>query len=454
VSSHDHTQTRTGNDPDGAPGTASIETVSPSGHQPGTRLPSRTPGASGVPSGSDVAIDPSPTIAASERRNPLLRALSWFDPHNLVCWLYVAMLALGVVLTYTQLVRPGLHVSTPAVLFSIAFWALFALPWIVFIAHRELFARLSRRTAVLGFLWGGFIATFVIAMTAEIPFLDTLTKLFGPEFVASWGPGITAGWIEEIAAGLGIVAVLFVLRTRLRSPFEMMVLGMFVGLGFQVVEDFEYMIHGLNMTFGEDVFASVVHTAFARILVASWWSHQLFTGLFGAGLGYLMSRDTKRKPAVAVGLMLSAIVLHSFWDSPLLDMSLVGPLIKGFLMLAFFVWVYRMAASSERDWVVDVLTPEADAGRITTADIDSLAPSYHRRKKAWHHLHHQHGSHAVEAEKAYQASLIELADDLVDARADGTPDDSPGLAAVRAEVAERRADRDAALAPAGQGAAG
>jgi RsiW-degrading membrane proteinase PrsW (M82 family) len=437
--------------------------LAPTGRQHGTRLPTRSPAGTGSRRGSGAA-GPSPATAAPEYahhrshrtstghdRHRLASLVSWFDPSNLVAWLFLALLGLGMVLTITQLVRPELVVSTPAVLFSIVFWSLFAIPWLVFISHRELFSRLTRRTAVVGFLWGGFIATFVISMPAEIAFQDTLAKLFGPDLVATWGAGLTAGWIEEIACGIGIVAVLMVMRQRLRSPFEMMVLGMFVGFGFQVVEDFEYMLHGLNMTFGQNVFESVFQSFVGRVVMASWWSHQLFTGLFGAGLGYLMSRDTKRKPAVAIGLMLAAIVGHSFWDSPLLSHvggPLVSAFLKGAILLAFFVWVYRRAASDERDWVVEVLDDEVAAGVTTAEDVESLAPSYHRRRRAWHHLHHEHGAAAVEAEKAYQSALIVLADDLCDARAGESLPTVAQLDADRDEVERLRAARDAALEPA------
>ena len=432
--------------------------LAPSGRQHGTRLPTRSPAGPGSRTGSGTAVDTSPagavseptsTVAASRHHHRLSGLVSWFDPSNLMSWMFLGLLALGLVLCVTQLVRPELVVSTPAVLFSIVFWTLFAIPWLVFISHRELFSRLTRRTAVVGFLWGGFIATFVVSMPAEIAFLDILTKLTNPSFVADWGAGLTAGWIEEIACGIGIVAVLVIMRERLRSPFEMMVLGMFVGFGFQVVEDLEYMLHGLNMTFGQDVLTSVFQSFMGRVVVASWWSHQLFTGLFGAGLGYLLARDTKRKPAAAVGLILAAIIGHSFWDSPILanvGNGFVGPLIKGFILLGFFVWVYRRAAASERDWVVDVLGDEVTAGVTTQEDVDSLAPSYHRRRKAWHHLHHEHGRDAVEAEKAYQSALIHLADDLVDARAGEPLPTVAQLDADRDEVQRLRTARDEAVA--------
>lgn len=353
------------------------------------------------------------------------------DAANPVAWVYAGLLVLGVYLTLVQQVVPSVRSLGGAAVLAAVLWGLYMLPWIVFVNHRELFSHLSRRTALLGLLWGAFVATSVMAAPANDAMISLYTKI-SPTFSANWAAAFSASWVEELSCGLGIVTVLYVARRRLRTPFEMMVLGAFVGLGFQILEDFAYAVGAPSGTFGQHAIVDVLESFFMRAFVAGWWSHTLWTALFGAGLGYLMCRDVPRKPAMAALLVGSAMGLHFLWDSPLLlDAGLVGSFVKGAVAVAVYVWAYRKAVGTDRAWVRVALAPEVANRRIAQGDVDALAASWRRRKQARRHVRHTAGPAAADAFAARQHALVELADALDDSGGA----DSPEVLAARASLA-------------------
>ena len=98
---------------------------------------------------------------------------------------------------------------------------------------------------------------------------------------------LTARVNEELAKGAG-VALLLVLAPRLvRSPFDGLILGALIGLGFQISEDISYAFIGAANSFGD------VGAAWATIIVrtlASIPSHWMYTAVFGAGLVWFIGR--------------------------------------------------------------------------------------------------------------------------------------------------------------------
>lgn len=362
---------------------------------------------------------------------PALSFRLW-QPQNPVLWLFVLLLFSGI-LQFGHQVSVGASLHPTAVIYSFLLWSIYVIPWLVFINHRELFARQSRRSAWVGFLWGGFIATWVMALHANAAIINILAKTVSADFASEWGAAISAPIVEETSKGLGIIVVILLVGSRLRSPYEGMVLGAFVGLGFQVFEDWLYTVNAAELNFGENDFQAVFGTFLMRG-VAGLFSHAMYTAIVGAGIGFIASREGPRRIGLGVGLILAAVLLHSFWDSPILAGSPALLFLKVIPALLVYLFVLRHALERERTWVNEALAPEVAAGTITQTELNGIENTYRDRRKHWKAIAKDQGKDAAESQQAFERAITNLADGLEDS--DGA--ETPEVDFARSEVARLR----------------
>ena len=184
---------------------------------------------------------------------------------------------------------------------------------------------------------------------------------------------------------------MLIAAAEIDTPIDGLIYGAFIGLGFQIVEDFQYLT---NPAFAGNGFSQthVVWELFlVRGLVGGIWSHAAYTGLVGLGIGYLVSRPDvprARRIALAVLAFAGAWAMHFVWNSPWLENVLAGGFwrtiiaqsvikgLPGFLLLA---WLYFRARRRESRWVEHVLTPEMATGAVTATEIEALLTFHGRR---------------------------------------------------------------------------
>lgn len=148
--------------------------------------------------------------------------------------------------------------------------------------HVGRYERQPVKLVLTGFVWGATAATFASAVQANDALGSLYAKWFGQVWSQDWHAGLSAPFVEETAKGVGIV-VLTVLAPRLvRTPTDGLLLGAFIGLGFQTSEDLLYSISGATQGFGSHqtfvLVGSIATRTFSDIV-----SHPLFTALFCAG---------------------------------------------------------------------------------------------------------------------------------------------------------------------------
>jgi hypothetical protein len=173
------------------------------------------------------------------------------------------------------------------------------------------------------------------------------------------------------------VLLLLTLAPRLiRSPFDGLIVGAFVGLGFQISEDISYAWIGAADAFND------VGAARSTIVVRSLSSipsHWMYTGIFGAGLVWFVGRpDFPPRRWLGAGLMLGAMLLHGLWDA---SAAIGGNSIFGWFvpaavagtLITLFIWVYNASEPIEREWMRELMAPEVANGVVTPAELDALA---------------------------------------------------------------------------------
>ena len=300
-----------------------------------------------------------------------------WQPHNPAFWLYVGALILGVMHFATQVTNLS-HQLMPAIVTSAIMWSLYVLPWVWFIHHKDRFGRETRRLAVIGFVWGGLIATFVMALPGNAAMLSILSKLFDSQFAQSWGPAIVAPLVEESSKGVGVVILILLASRHVRTSYDGFILGAFVGLGFQVFEDWMYGVNASATAFGFDQVHNSIATFLARGLLAGLVSHALYTALVGAGIGaWVQSRGQPlgaRLPGT-VGPIAAALLLHSMWDYGAFTGFTIVVILTGISAIILVVIIGRWTNRQLRPWMSDLLAPEVASGLISDDELTAMVGS-------------------------------------------------------------------------------
>ncbi|MFD1079611.1 PrsW family intramembrane metalloprotease, partial [Longispora fulva] len=176
------------------------------------------------------------------------------------------------------------------------------------------YAHQSRVMLVLAAIWGGLGATLALAAPANTPILSLWGKAFGQAWASDWGAGLTAPFVEELAKGAGLVLLVALAPRAVATAFDGFVLGAFIGLGFQIVEDLTYVIGSAGLQFGANPVGNAASTIALRIALGV-ASHAVYSAIFCTGLVYALGTPAQpRRLGRGLLLVLTAMVFHGVWD--------------------------------------------------------------------------------------------------------------------------------------------
>ncbi|HEY7176016.1 MAG TPA: PrsW family glutamic-type intramembrane protease, partial [Micromonosporaceae bacterium] len=233
-------------------------------------------------------------------------------------WVLVALLAIGV-WRFLALVLPAFVRFPIAMAVAAALFVLYAIPFVI-VAHSVDFFEPEPKLllgAAVG--WGALVAT-TTAVTGNAAARSIVAKLTTPAFAVAWGPAIIGPTLEEVLKTLGVVIVVLVARRQVNSVADGAVYGAFVGLGFQIVEDFVDAGNAVVLAGRGDNVEPVFLTFLVRGFLGGLWSHTLFSALAGAGVAYFVvhrgNRSFRRRLAVGLGAVAGAWLFHFVWNSP------------------------------------------------------------------------------------------------------------------------------------------
>ena len=364
------------------------------------------------------------------------RRFSFYQPRNCAFWGYLMLVGIGIFVFVSTLAREydaygqaiGLAVTSFAIYAALFWW---------FTQYIDRYAKLPAKLMVLAFLWGGFAATGAMAANANDAILALYAKVFGQVW-ALWGAGLAAPFTEETAKGSGLLLLIAMAPRQVRTAFDGFILGAFIGLGFQIVEDISYAMTSAGTQFGANQIGASIATLILR-MVSGVAAHILYSAIFCAGLVYLLGRPAEpRKIGRGLVLVATPMLLHGIWDSLA---SIAGPralMLVGLLIvvivlaLVIGVRVYKLTVQRERDFVRDVMTPEEARNVITEAELGAVAGNRKARK-----AYRKAGHNRRERKRARYVlnAVFGLADELAAARGA----DTDRVRFARAEVGRIRA---------------
>ena len=205
----------------------------------------------------------------------------------------------------------------------------------------------------------------------QTPALSLGVALLGGLFISGWTSGLANTYIHEwgstsfpntllsdlenaIAAPLveeplKLLAVAFaVYLVPVKKLKSFLMLGITAGMGFQISEDFSYILSDLP-----EGFSFTISGILGRITggVASHW---LYTALTTIGLALMFRFAKTQKAYFKAGLFyfLSAFVLHFLWNSPLTaietDIPIITPAMTAVAVFIFYQ-AYRTAHKIDQE---------------------------------------------------------------------------------------------------------
>lgn len=386
------------------------------------------------------AREPQPytvSIAALPRLIP--RTATFLDPRSWVFWVGTALTLFGLV-RWAPFVTRALREHPDTAVLAAILWLLYGLVFIVILYRLEMFERRSPVTVLGALLWGALAAPGLGAIAAPAMH-DVVASVLGAD--NPWVSSFAAPLVEEPLKLLGVLALALIPGARVRSAADGLFYGAVVGLGFQVSESFLY-----TATFSADGTTDTVWAMFTlRGVIGGLWSHATFTAIAGAGLGYFFNAGTsslQRVGALLGGLGL-AMVLHGFFDTPLLSgTAVLSSIVKGIPVLALFLVVLRWAHLRERRTFAGLAAHVVPDDLVSPGDFTTLATRRARRRAR--HWASKRGGHATaRALKRLQGAQLSL---LTAAHEDGwgsprTVEYSRDVRILSATVDRRQADWDA-----------
>ncbi|HEY7399901.1 MAG TPA: PrsW family intramembrane metalloprotease [Actinomycetota bacterium] len=352
------------------------------------------------------------------RRPRVAQRGTLFRPREPAFWLYAVILVVtGIVAIGQQSVFR--RISPAGWALSWGLLLLYALPVFLVVYFLDLYEREPPSLLLGALLWGAVAATTLSAL-ANVGWGLVVARIGGPEFAARWTAALTAPLVEETFKGLGVVMIYLIARSELDDVMDGFVYGALCGLGFAVVEDVFYFVGVFGGTTQE-----VLRGFFLRVVASGLYSHVLYTGLVGMGIGYYVSRrevtPREKRLKVAAGLAGLAVLGHFLWNSPFLDLFpsppwtgadwLLIPLaaaVKGLPLLGFVVAAVMLARRREERWLRTALADEVGAIGISPDELAALAEP-RRRRAARREMKARAGDRAASLLARLQREQVNLA---------------------------------------------
>jgi RsiW-degrading membrane proteinase PrsW (M82 family) len=357
---------------------------------------------------------------------------SLWQIHQPAFWVFAVVL--GVSTVFSIIIQASFADLTPGGwLLSWFLLILYAVPVVLFVFMLDLYEREPLSLVIAAALWGAFAAT-TASIFANQGWGLVLIDWFGIEFAGRWAAALTAPFTEEITKGIGVVLFYLIARSEIDDLMDGFVYGAMIGLGFTVVEDVFYFVN----VFGGDP-GGVFQGFYVRVIASGLYGHVLYTGLFGMGVAYFVSRRREaslgKRLGVASLVIAVAIFAHFLWNSPLLDFYPTSELdtagdylqvifataVKGLPFLGFLVLMLTLARRREHRWLRAALADEVGREGLHADELAVLeSPSARRRSRR--EMARRAGPQAAQVLKRLQKAQINLAMVATRAHQDDHPD--------------------------------
>ncbi|BDZ43422.1 hypothetical protein GCM10025865_27210 [Paraoerskovia sediminicola] len=258
-----------------------------------------------------------------------------------------------------------------------AIWALWGAIAIGAIVLLQRYARRPVWTIVLALCWGGLAATYFGGLANDA--MSTITQSASGADSTVWTTGPV---IEETIKAVGVIGLALVPVLRRFGPADGLFYGVLVGAGFQVVEDYVYTIVSA-MEAGDSPWGGMLSTVVLRGGFGA-LSHLVWTGLLGAGIGWVASGGRHGRGLRilgAVGLFVLAVALHAADDLFASNSQIALTLAVDVLGLVILLVLLVRVQKSERRRLAALADDHDGWGVVDRADVTEPHDRAGRRRE-------------------------------------------------------------------------
>jgi RsiW-degrading membrane proteinase PrsW (M82 family) len=222
---------------------------------------------------------------------------------------------------------------------------------------------------VTAFFWGALVAVFIAFLFNTASSLIVASMTDSMEAGETFGAVVSAPIVEELAKALILFLFFFWKKDEFDGVIDGIMYAAMVGLGFAMTENIQY--------YGRAALAESTVPVFILRGMFAPFSHPLFTGITGIGLGLArQSRNTAAKLILPIVGLLAAIFLHSIWNgSAQLFGGLAFILTYVVIMVPAFVImlvIIFLALRREGHVVREYLRSDLETGILTQQEYQQL----------------------------------------------------------------------------------
>ncbi|WP_116115738.1 PrsW family intramembrane metalloprotease [Austwickia chelonae] len=297
----------------------------------------------------------------------------FYRPRSALWWFYLISCALcGIALAvflWPRVAPPAgtLLLTSPLSLGGVALFVLAMAACDPYRARRP-------RIMLAAFVSGATIAAYLsVKVNAALPVV--VLHLLGEQSAQQWFAGLVGPTSEEWMKTACILLVMLIARETMTRPMHGLMVGGFVGLGFQVLENLSYLAKGALDSPDSDI-KGLLLVGFVRFF-SGFTSHQLYSAIIGVGVAVLLGRvvgdkwSLNRRLLVFTGFYALGWFIHFLWNSPAptawgnAGVIALMP-VKIACYLAMLTPVLRWVWRQERDYL------RAAASAVTGDQLDEL----------------------------------------------------------------------------------
>jgi len=305
-----------------------------------------------------------------------------YRPESWVFWLYAAALLAGI-LSVLNSYGLAFHETVDAQLILAPAWlALMAfLVWLMFRCDPFRTVRPYQQGLVAGSALGASTA-LAMAMQGNDQLGQIWARYLPPDVYADWSAALTAPFVEEAAKAMCVAVVLVLCASSFTRISHALLVGMFVGFGFDIAEDLTYATNEAIGSLDSDT-SGAGGSLLVRAITAV-PAHWAYTGLAAVGVLLLLPSFRNdvgwcrlRRVGVAGLLFFAASFMHFVWDGPVPNVWW-----KFAVNIAVFVTAVLLLLRYERRRVVDVIARcrgDMPLAGVDGAVLDSLPTARRRR---------------------------------------------------------------------------
>ncbi|WP_162872950.1 PrsW family intramembrane metalloprotease [Austwickia chelonae] len=248
-----------------------------------------------------------------------------------------------------------------------------------------------RRTWVMlaSYASGATIAVY-LSLMGNSYIRTVVPSLLGEELARMWSAAIFGPSTEEWSKAVCVALIMLIAKETLTRPVHGLMVGGFVGLGFQVTEDLVYTIQ-TAVSHTQDDLRGASFVAAVRY-IGNFTSHNLFSAIAGIGVAYLLGRTGNipvsgyQRIKIFAGFYGLAWCLHfvvnAHYPEQFFPVMIIAKVPIGLTILYFVLqWLWRSEQSYLKEAAVAVSGADpGDLSQLTELEKIAIGSPQERRR--------------------------------------------------------------------------